>query len=197
MLKVRKNTQHQIGKKILMIKLLILDVDGVLTDGNKIYDINHTSVYKKFNDRDFTAIKRFKATGINVVLLSGDMFNKAVGEKRNIDFYCSRNKDLSLDKSRFLKKFKELYNIPIKNMAFIGDDFFDLSIIKKLKYTYCPSNSPQIVKDNCLETLNINGGEGIVAYLYDLLLINDVIEDASEEKVNELDKKETTSQEMS
>ena len=49
MLKVRKNTQHQIGKKILMIKLLILDVDGVLKDGNKIYDINHTSVYKKFD----------------------------------------------------------------------------------------------------------------------------------------------------
>ena len=41
-----------------MIELLILDVDGVLTDGNKIYDINHNPVYKKFNDRDFTAIKR-------------------------------------------------------------------------------------------------------------------------------------------
>ncbi len=168
-----------------------------MTDGNKIYDINHNPVYKKFNDRDFTAIKRFKAVGINVVLLSGDIFNKSVGEKRNIDFYCSRNKDLSLDKSRFLKKFKELYGIPIKNMAFIGDDFFDLSIIKKLRYTYCPSNSPQIVKDNCRETLKVKGGEGVVAYLYDLLLSKNKIKDASEEKVNELDKKETASQEMS
>jgi len=180
-----------------MIKLLILDVDGVLTDGNKIYDINHTSVYKKFNDRDFTAIKRFKATGINVVLLSGDMFNKSVGEKRNIDFYCSRNEDLSLDKSRFLKKFKDIYNIPIKNMAFVGDDFFDLSIIKKLKYTYCPNNSPQIVKDNCTTTLNVKSGDGVVAYLYDLLLSINEIKDASEEDVNDLDKKETASQEMS
>lgn len=197
MLKVKKNTQHQIGKKILMIKLLILDVDGVLTDGNKTYDINHTCVYKKFNDRDFTAIKRFKATGINVVLLSGDIFNKSVGEKRNIDFYCSRNEDLSLDKSRFLKKFEELYNIPIKNMAFVGDDFFDLSIIKKLKYTYCPNNSPQIVKDNCYTTLDIKSGEGVVAHLYDLLISLNTIKDASEEEVNNLDKKETASQEMS
>ena len=52
MLKVRKNTQHQIGKKILMIKLLILDVDGVLTDGNKIYDIK-----KKGPIRGFFSIK--------------------------------------------------------------------------------------------------------------------------------------------
>ena len=197
MLKVKKNTQHQVGKKILMIKLLILDVDGVLTDGHKTYDINHTCVYKKFNDRDFTAIKRFKATGINVVLLSGDIFNKSVGEKRNIDFYCSRNEDLSLDKSRFLKKFKDIYNIPIKNMAFVGDDFFDLSIIKKLKYTYCPNNSPQIVKDNCYATLNVQSGDGVVAYLYDLLLSINEIKDASEEDVNDLDKKETASQEMS
>ena len=180
-----------------MIKLLILDVDGVLTDGNKTYDINHTCVYKKFNDRDFTVIKRFKATGINVVLLSGDIFNKSVGEKRNIDFYCSRNEDLSLDKSRFLKKFEELYNIPVKNMAFVGDDFFDLSIIKKLKYTYCPNNSPQIVKDNCYTTLDIKSGEGVVAHLYDLLISLNTIKDASEEEVNNLDKKETASQEMS
>ena len=82
-------------------------------------------------------------------------------------------------------------------MAFIGDDFFDLSIIKKLRYTYCPSNSPQIVKDNCRETLKVKGGEGVVAYLYDLLLSKNKIKDASEEKVNELDKKETASQEMS
>ncbi len=78
-----------------MIKLLILDVDGVLTDGNKIYDINHTTVYKKFNDRDFTAIKRFKAGGINVIFVSGDNFNEGMAKKRNIDFYCSRGSDLS------------------------------------------------------------------------------------------------------
>ena len=80
---------------------------------------------------------------------------------------------------------------------FVGDDFFDLSIIKKLKYTYCPNNSPQIVKDNCYTTLDIKSGEGVVAHLYDLLISLNTIKDASEEEVNNLDKKETASQEMS
>ena len=180
-----------------MIKLLILDVDGVLTDGNKIYDINHTTVYKKFNDRDFTAIKRFKAGGINVIFVSGDNFNEGMAKKRNIDFYCSRGSDLSLDKSRYLQQFEETYNIPIENMAFVGDDFFDLSIIKKLNYTYCPSNSPRILKDNCLEVIDVKSGEGVIMKLYDLLNKSGYIKDASEEDVLELDKKEITSKEMS
>ena len=180
-----------------MIKLLILDVDGVLTDGNKIYDINHAAVYKKFNDRDFTAIKRFKAGGINVIFISGDNFNESMAKKRNIDFYCSRGSDLSLDKSRYLQQFKETYNISIENMAFVGDDYFDLSIIKKLNYTYCPSNSPQILKDNCLKIIDVKSGEGVIMKLYDLFKKSGYIKDASEEDVLELDKEELTSKEMS
>ena len=121
-----------------MIKLLILDVDGVLTDGNKIYDVEHNAVYKKFNDRDFTAIKRFTAAGVKVVFISGDNFNRNMAEKRNVDFYCSRNEDLSLDKSRYLKEFENSYKISIENMAFVGDDYFDLSIIKEVNYSFCP-----------------------------------------------------------
>jgi len=45
------------------IKLLILDVDGVLTDGTKVYDQNHNPVYKTYRCKDFTAIKRFIAAG--------------------------------------------------------------------------------------------------------------------------------------
>ena len=41
-----------------MIKLLILDVDGVLTDGKKVYGKEGTGLYKTFCDKDFTAIKR-------------------------------------------------------------------------------------------------------------------------------------------
>ena len=120
-----------------------------------------------------------------------------MAKKRNIDFYCSRGSDLSLDKSRYLQQFEETYNIPIENMAFVGDDFFDLSIIKKLNYTYCPSNSPRILKDNCLEVIDVKSGEGVIMKLYDLLNKSGYIKDASEEDVLELDKKEITSKEMS
>jgi len=60
-----------IGEKA-KIKLLILDVDGVLTDGTKVYTQKHEPVYKRFRCKDFTAIKRFVAAGVKVIMLSGD-----------------------------------------------------------------------------------------------------------------------------
>jgi 3-deoxy-D-manno-octulosonate 8-phosphate phosphatase (KDO 8-P phosphatase) len=179
-----------------MIKLLILDVDGVLTDGTKVYDEKHNVLSKRYMCKDFTAIKRFIAGGVKVVFVSGDIFNETMANKRNIDFYCSRGSDLSLDKSPFLKKFEKKYKISIENMAFVGDDYFDLSIIKKINYSYCPSDSPQIVKDNCTHTLTSIGGNGVVVELYDLLVGNQ-FEEPSEEDVIELDKQETSSEEMS
>ena len=55
-----------------MIKLLILDVDGVLTDGKKYYDNTGLAKYKTFCDKDFSAIKKFKSAGVEVIFLSGE-----------------------------------------------------------------------------------------------------------------------------
>lgn len=179
------------------IKLLILDVDGVLTDGTKVYDIHHNVLSKRFTCKDFTAIKRFIASGIKVIMLSGDAFNKSMAKKRNIDFYCSRNEDLSLDKSRYVQIFSDKYNIPIQNMAFVGDDYFDLSIFRKLNYTFCPKDSPNIIKDHATIVLESNGGSGVIVELYDLFYSSGWLVEASEEAVADLDKKEITSEEMS
>jgi 3-deoxy-D-manno-octulosonate 8-phosphate phosphatase (KDO 8-P phosphatase) len=178
------------------IKLLILDIDGVLTDGKKIYDVDHTVLSKSFKCKDFTAIKRIIAAGIKVVMVSGDNFNRSMAEKRNIEFYCSRNSDLSLDKSRYVDLFFEKYNIDPQNMAFVGDDYFDLSIIRRLKFTFCPSDSPKIVKENSFLTLNSRGGDGVIVELYDFLVDEKFITDADSSEVEMLDRKEITSQEM-
>ena len=110
---------------------------------------------------------------LNIAVLPGDGIGpeiiseaikvlKAISEKRNIDFYCSRNKDLSLDKSRYLEVFNEKYNIAIDKMAFVGDDYFDLSIIRRCSSTFCPSDSPSIVKENSHHVLKSKGGEGVL-----------------------------------
>jgi 3-deoxy-D-manno-octulosonate 8-phosphate phosphatase (KDO 8-P phosphatase) len=179
------------------IKLLILDVDGVLTDGTKVYDIHHNVLSKRFVCKDFTAIKRFIAAGVNVIMLSGDAFNERMAKKRNIDFYCSRNKDLSLDKSRYVEIFSDKYNIPAENMAFVGDDYFDLSIFRKLDHTFCPNDSPNIIKKHASVTLKSDGGSGVIVELYDLFESSGWLKEASEDAVAALDKKEITSKEMS
>ena len=181
----------------MKIELLILDVDGVLTDGTKVYDIHHNVLSKRFTCKDFTAIKRFIASGIKVVMLSGDAFNKNMAKKRNIDFFCSRNEDLSLDKSRYVEVFSEKYGVEPSKMAFVGDDYFDLSMFNKLKFTFCPVDSPDIIKENSLYTLSSKGGEGVIVELYDIFSKQGWLIDASEEAVAALDRKEITSEEMS
>ena len=178
------------------IKLLILDIDGVLTDGTKIYNEKHEVISKRFLCKDFTAIKRMVASGIKVIMLSGDNFNKTMAEKRNIDFYCTRDKNLSLDKSLFIEEFQQKYNVSIDKMSFIGDDYFDLSMFRKIKYTFCPSDSPKVIKDTSLYVLNSKGGEGVIVELYDFLESNGYIIESDEQTVIDLDSKEITSKEM-
>ena len=180
-----------------MIKLIIFDVDGVLTDGTKFYDKDHNVLGKRYLCKDFTAIKRFIAAGINVIMLSGDIFNKTMAEKRNIDFYCSRGDDLSLDKARFVELFEETYKVKSSEMCFVGDDYFDLSMFEKLKWTFCPADAPKTIKDSSMRTLESAGGQGVVVELYDYFSKFGYLADASPDAVANLDKKEQSSKEMS
>jgi len=179
-----------------LIKLLILDIDGVLTDGTKIYDKNHTVISKLFQDKDFTAIKRFKASGVKVITISGDIWNQGMAKKRNLDFYHSRSNEGELDKSRFLGLFEINYNIKKDNMAFVCDDYFDLGLVEKLKYSFCTYDAPLIVKTKCFKTLNSEGGKGVLVELYDFMLHENWIRHSTQKEVIALDKIENASKEM-
>lgn len=178
-----------------MFQLLILDIDGVLTDGTKEYDRQHNVLSKKFLCKDFTAIKRFMAAGVKVVMISGDDWNRTMAEKRNIDFYCSRGADLSLDKSLYIDQFSETYEVSPTNMAFVGDDYFDLSMFEVLETTYCPSDAPRIIKDHASVVCKAKGGEGVLVELYDLC-VSDWLIEANPQVVADLDKIEASSKEM-
>lgn len=147
------------------IKLLVLDVDGVLTSGRKPYNSIGEVNYKEFNDKDFTAIKRFVEAGIPVVWLSGDKnINEVMAANRNIPFYYAK-KDGRLSKKEFVPIFCNAYGCKESEICYVGDDYFDLDIIKELEVTYCPSNAVVEVKSNCL-MLDTEGGCGVVAELF-------------------------------
>jgi 3-deoxy-D-manno-octulosonate 8-phosphate phosphatase (KDO 8-P phosphatase) len=179
------------------IKLLILDIDGVMTDGTKEYDKDHNVLSKKFLCKDFTAIKRFSAAGIKVVLLSGDSWNRTMAEKRQLPFFCTRDENLSLDKSIYIDKFESMFGIDRDEMAFVGDDYFDLPMFQSLTCTWCPSDAPDIIKNNAKGVLQAKGGEGVIVDLYDWFIgQNYITQEASMKEVLELDKQELTSVEM-
>jgi len=150
----------------MKIKLVILDIDGVLTDGSKIYGQDGLCHYKRYCDKDFTAIKKLMACNVNVCFLSGDSsVNEAMAKNRNIDFYLSRN----LDKASFVDEFKQKYNCPLEEMLYIGDDTFDVSLLEIVGYPVCPSDACKEVKDCCELVLNNKGGENVIMELFEHL----------------------------
>ena len=174
----------------IMIKLVILDVDGIMTDGKKYYDQNGSVVLKTFCDKDWTSIKRFKSMGINVIFLSGDEnINKQIAKDRNIDFYLSR----SSPKESLLKIIEDRYNVDRKDMCYFGDDLFDIGIMKEVGYSFCTCDSPLIVKSNSIE-LNVLGGNNAILHLFEYCekycLIPILNYEELISKIYELDKKE-------
>jgi len=160
------------------IKLIILDIDGVMTDGSKMYGTDGKVIAKKYNDKDFTAIKRFRAAKIPVCFLSGDnRINKKMAKNRNIDFYYSRGKD----KASFVKDFQSKYGASPQQMLYVGDDLFDLSILRTVGYSFCPNDAISAVKETCGHrgVIPCEGGKNTIAALYDLLLDRRLIKEAT------------------
>ena len=175
------------------IKLLIVDVDGIMTDGIKYYNRDGEVKLKTFCDKDWTAIKRFRAIGVNVVFLTGDGYNVMILENRNLHVITNRGKGFHSDKANYLEDILEEYECSAEDTAFIGDDLFDIGIMRKVGYPYCVKNSPQIVKDNA-QTLKYKGGENVLMHLFELLedqkLISTVSYENVVDKIYEFDIKE-------
>ena len=175
------------------IKLLIVDVDGIMTDGIKYYNREGDVKLKTFCDKDWTAIKRFRAIGVHVVFLTGDGYNVSILENRNLHVVTNRGKGFHSDKANYLEDILEEYECSAEDTAFIGDDLFDIGIMRKVEYPYCVKNSPQIVKDNA-ETLKYKGGDNVLMHLFELLenqkLIPCIAYEDIVDKIYDLDIKE-------
>ena len=174
----------------MMIDLIVLDIDGVLTDGKKYYDATGIPFAKTYCDKDFTAIKRFRGSGVQVCFLSGDKnINEQMASNRKIPFYYSRGKD----KADFLEELSSRFSTSPEKMVYVGDDLFDLSIMKKVGYAFCPSDACRDLLHFCTSkgnTLMSKGGENVIEELFNDLLDRDLIKDCTIEDIENLDKLE-------
>lgn len=153
------------------MKLLLLDVDGVMTDGTKIYDTNGEVIGKRFCDLDFTAIKKFTMDGWKVIWLSADpKVNQPLAEKRNIEFCNSNTPDGTIDKVYWFNMLREKHSVNIEDIIYVGDDLFDIPLMEVVKngggMAYCPSNAAIPVLKVATPLLR-RGGEGCIMELYE------------------------------
>ena len=173
-----------------MLGLVILDVDGVLTDGKKYYGLDGMPFAKTYCDKDFTAIKRLRASGVGVCFLSGDKkINENMAKNRNIDFYAARQGE---NKKSFLPTLETVYSVKRAEILYVGDDLFDKDIMLEVGHKYCPQDACPDILDIC-GTYNIiptDGGNNVVCQLYNILHQRGLVPDCSMGDIEKLDSKE-------
>lgn len=139
-----------------MIRTLILDLDGVLTDGKQYITSDGSKLFKAFHSRDIRAIRETVAVGIEVIVLSADDWPGAVTwcHSAGASFYNSR------DKMEWVTNAK--LN-PIET-AVIGDDSWDIPLLNWTQYAFAPMDSdPAVGLHTHAKQLRVCGGQGVVA----------------------------------
>ncbi len=154
-------------ESIKKIKLLISDVDGVLTDGGMYYSAKG-DIQKKFHARDGMGIAILQRNGIPTIIITKEK-NEIVKKwtsKMNVNKLFQGVKE----KEKLLPKLCDLYNLKEENIAYIGDDVNDLEIMKKIGFSITPKDGNIEVKKIANHISKLNGGEGVLREICDLLI---------------------------
>lgn len=154
-------------KNLNHIKLLLLDVDGVMTDGG-IYYSNSGDEFKKFNIQDGYGIRKLHQAGIMVGIITGRM--SKIVEKRAQDLGITevhQNLENKLDAYELIKN---KFNLPDENIAYIGDDEFDLAVLKSVGFSAAPADALPVVRRHVHYVCTHRGGSGAVREVIDLIL---------------------------
>jgi 3-deoxy-D-manno-octulosonate 8-phosphate phosphatase (KDO 8-P phosphatase) len=140
------------------IKKILLDFDGVLTDG-KIFYTHDGEQFKGINTKDIRAIRELISYGYEVIILTASNWpgSKFFAKKTGAEIIVLK------DKGKYIQNLKEKY-------IAVGDDVWDLSLIEKSYRFFAPKNADKILKKyKKVEFLKTNGGDGIIAELVWLL----------------------------
>jgi 3-deoxy-D-manno-octulosonate 8-phosphate phosphatase (KDO 8-P phosphatase) len=165
---VRKQTDkisiEEIAKNI---KLLILDVDGVLTDGSIILD-NDGNEYKSFHVRDGHGIKMLIRAGIQVAIITGR--HSRVVERRAQELGITEVFQKCFDKKVVYKKLAQQYSLTNGEIAYIGDDIVDAPIMALVGLPVAVADAGEETKQFALMVTKNRGGKGAVREISDFIL---------------------------
>lgn len=154
-------------EKLKKIDLLLLDVDGVLTDGGIIYTDSGEEV-KVFNSRD--------GFGIHLLLEAGIKVGIVTGRASRVLRHRCENLGIDLlfdgidDKSSVLQEICKRTEIDPANMAFVGDDLVDLPLFTRVGFSIAVGDAHEVVKEKADWVTSAAGGSGAVREICDAIL---------------------------
>jgi len=162
-----KISQTDLQTRCKKLKWLLLDVDGVLTDG-RLYLQDNGEAAQAFHIRDGLGVRMARSAGLNVGILSARLSEAAK----------TRAKYLSMDaiiqgvdnKKAGFGHFLKEKNLSPDQVAFIGDDLLDMEVLAEVGLGMAPHDAVSAVREQVHVIASLNGGQGAVRELIEVIL---------------------------
>ena len=157
----------------MSIELIVLDVDGTMTDSRITYSANGDEI-KSFNVKDGLAISSWRKLGKQVAIITG----------RTSQIVARRAKELHIEhfyqgienKKEVLESLLVKLDLTMENVAAIGDDLNDLQMLKAAKLSFVPSDASVYVEKIATVVLSKKGGDGAVREMIEYLISQEGLE---------------------
>lgn len=159
----QKNRKTDFSK----IKMLLTDSDGVLTDGGMYYTENGDEL-KKFNTKDGMAFELLRNKGILTGIITGE--DRGLVKRRAEKLKVNELHMGIKNKLEVVNEICNKYNISLENIAYIGDDINDISVIKNVGFGCTVKDAMQSVKEVSQYVTKVNGGQGAIREIAEIIL---------------------------
>tara|TARA_B110000438_G_scaffold303654_1_gene366260 strand:- start:4666 stop:5166 length:501 start_codon:yes stop_codon:yes gene_type:complete len=154
-------------EKCKRIKIVLTDVDGVLTDGGMYYT-EKGDIMKKFHTRDGMGVTLMRKYNIPTIVITKEKtpMVKQWSKRMKIE----KLYDGIIQKEKILKKICQKYDVNSDEVLFIGDDVNDVELLKKVGLSVCPNDAMEYVKKKCDYVCNVKSGEGVLREIADIII---------------------------
>jgi 3-deoxy-D-manno-octulosonate 8-phosphate phosphatase (KDO 8-P phosphatase) len=164
---------EDISNKLNNIKLVVFDVDGVMTDAGMYYSESGDE-FKRFHARDGIGIKRLHENGFLTGVISHGINKNLIAKRCELlaikHVYAGSENKLSV-LSLWLNDLK----LELSQVAFIGDDINDLPLLEKVGFSACPADAVTSVKSKVDLVLEKSGGQGAIRELVDRCFVKNLV----------------------
>lgn len=154
-------------EKLQNIKLLLLDVDGVLTDGKIVYTDSGEQI-KAFDVKDGHGLKLLMRSGAEVVLITGRESKVVLHRARDLGIQEVYQK--ITNKIEIYEKILKEKNLEDIQVGFVGDDLIDIPVLRRVGFSAAVEDAIPEVKEIVDYVTSKKGGEGAVREVCELLL---------------------------
>ena len=158
----------------MSIELIVLDVDGTMTDSRITYSQNGDEI-KSFNVKDGLAIVSWRKLGKQVAIITGR--SSKIVERRAKELHIEHFYQGIDNKKEVLEALLKKLDLTMDNVAAIGDDLNDLNMLKAAKISFVPRDSSAYVDTVATVILNKKGGDGAVREMIEQLIIKEGLEE--------------------